>query len=187
MRKRILLVCILFLLFSLAAAASKREFGGWNVIGQDLPIGSDHGVPTTAWYDVSPWEMNVCSYYGGNDPTAFTQSGAAGEYYHNLMLTLQAQRSNPLPSVPASLKTRIYEVAYFVQPTQDDENVNFEVVVRDSAGAEISIASGSSNYVNGYRDYYVEESEKNYTLAKLHYWNQKREGTLEVTFVEQLS
>ncbi|MBI4739350.1 hypothetical protein HY772_07435 [Candidatus Woesearchaeota archaeon] len=187
MIKWVLLTCILFLLFSLAVAASKREFSGWNVIGQDLPIGSDHGVPTTPWYKVSQWEVNVCSYYGGNDPTAFIQPGAAGEYYHNLMLTLQAQKSSPLPSIAAPLNTRIYEVAYFIQPTEDDESVNFEVIVRSRDGVEKSIASGSSNYVNGYRDYYVEESETNYSLARLHYWNQKGEGTLEVNFMEQPS
>ena len=184
MRSFIAILCVLFVVT--AVSASKREFSGWNVIGQDLPIGSDHGVPTTPWYQVSDWEVRVCSHYGGNDPAAFTQNNVQGEYYHNLMMTLQAEVTNALPGdAPVSLKSRIYEVAYFVQPTQDDESINYEVTMHAQDGSVKSIASGSSNYVNGYRDYIIEQSEVNYTYADMRAYNEHRDETLKVEFVEQ--
>jgi hypothetical protein len=191
--KKIMMGLVLFLaLIACSSYSFSAEYDpGWTsfIFGSGLLPGSDHGVPTTPWYEVLPWEVAFCSYFGGNDPSVFTSDpSTTGEYYHNLMLTLQAQVSSPLAGdVPVSSTTRIYEVAYFVQPTQSDETVNFEVQVFTDTGEMTSIASGSSNYVNGYRDFWAETSEKNYTKAKILYNNQRRNGEFEVEFVEQFS
>jgi hypothetical protein len=185
----VVLFLIVVLLVSIVFAA-KYEPGLSMIMGGDILPGSDHGVPQTPWYEVSNWEVAVCANIVGNEPTDYSQApGIGGEYYHDLMLTMQAQKSTPLSGeAPVAPNSRIYEVAYFIQPSLiNGETINFEVTISDDKGVSKSIASGSSGYVNGFRDYWVEESEVNYTNATLTYNNQRRTGTLGIPFVEELS
>lgn len=153
-------------------------------------MSGSHGNPVTNWYNISQWEVDVCFNWGGvEDPNEVTQNNVAGDYYHNLIVSLQAQVSDPLGDESISSGENVYEVAWFVQPTEGEETVNFEVHIYESGGDGKLVESTGANYVNGFRGYYVEQSSANYTKAKIFYWNAELETAegekkeLEVSFV----
>ena len=160
----------------------------WSTLFTASVFGARLGVPFTNWYDVAPWETKVCFNWGGDrDPnTVFAGGGnIGGMIYHDLVITMQAQVRNPLPEESeAHINERLYEVAWFVQPTQTDESMNYEVYLIDARGSSKVLASGSANYVNGLRDYFVEFGSTNYTLARMHYWNDRTDGVFDVPVVE---
>jgi hypothetical protein len=63
--------------------------------------------------------------------------------------------------------------------------MNFEVYITDNHGERELIEPGTSNYVNGFKGYNIRESSKNFTEARIYYWNDEREKEyLNVSFVE---
>jgi hypothetical protein len=181
MDKRIMLLFLVVVLSSFA-------FGddGASTFWSDPFLGARLGVPFTNWYDVAPWETKICFNWGGDpDPNTVFGGTMQGIVYHDLVITMQAQVRNPLPEESeARIGERLYEVAWYVQPTQTDESMNYEVYLVGAFIAPKLLASGSANYVNGFRDYFVEFSSTNYTLARMHYWNDRTNGVIDVPVVE---
>ena len=143
------------------------------------------GNPFTNWYEVAEWEHKICFDWGGDsDPNAQFSESMVGDIYHDTIIALQAEVRDPLPDdFEAHLEERLFEVSWFVQPTQYEESLNFEVYIYDRYGASTLLASGTSNYLSGYRDYYATYSETNYTKAKIIYWNDRMDDFREVEIV----
>jgi hypothetical protein len=183
MDKKIMFV---FLFVVLSSFALGDAGSGASTFWSDAFLGARLGVPFTNWYDVAPWETKVCFNWGGDrDPNTVFGGSMGGIIYHDLVITMQAQVRNPLPEeLEAHINERLYEVAWYVQPTQTDESMNYEVYLIDVRGSSKVLASGSANYVNGLRDYFVEFGSTNYTLARMHYWNDRTDGVVEVPVVE---
>ncbi|MBN1544253.1 hypothetical protein JW898_02210 [Candidatus Woesearchaeota archaeon] len=148
-------------------------------------FGGMTGNPFTNWYEVADWEVKVCFDWGGErDPNQVFGDTLQGDIYHDTVIAIQAGADNPLPEEFANhVGERLYEVSWFVQPTQTDEDMNFEVFLVDALGGKKVIGSGNSNYVNGFRDYFVEYSSANYTKASIHYWNLRDDEWREVPVV----
>jgi hypothetical protein len=179
--RKTLFLAVLFMIFVACSQSSlSTEWYDWLYGGE---LSGNHGNPVTNWYEISQWEVAVCFDWGGTRAASETSStNIDADYYHNLVATLQAEISSPLDDTSVSAGKNVYEVAWFIQPSDTDESINFEVYIFSSGLGEV-IGSSSANYVNGFRDYYVIESEKNYTKAVMKYWNDEREGELEVPFV----
>jgi hypothetical protein len=174
---------ILLMLVLLSAPAFSASWYEW-LYGGALSS-TTHGNPVLHWYNVSQWELDVCYAWGGtSDPNSVSQNNVVGDYYHNLIVTIQAEVSDPLGEAAVATGKRVYEVAWFIQPTDLDETMNFEVNLIDQYGQKELVESLSSNYVNGFRGYDVRVSEKNYTNATITYWNDRREKlSMGVPFV----
>ncbi len=173
-------MCALVLIICVPAISS-TDWYDW-LYGGELSV--VHGNPVTDWYDISQWEVDVCFDWGGTeDPNQVSQNNVGGDYYHNLIVSLQAEVSDPLRRLDVGSEGMVYEVAWFIQPTRMDETMNFEVYMVDENRVRELVESSSSNFVNGFRGYHVAESSVNYTRATLRYWNENKEGELEVPFV----
>jgi len=177
--KKILIVLLLFVLSSTMAAGDATQLWLNDLFAGNL------GVPFTNWYDVADWETKVCFDWGGDtDPNEVFGETMQGEIYHNLVVTIQAQVRDPIPEeYEAHVGERLYEVAWYVQPTETDEDMNYEVYLSQRYGGKKVLASGNANYVNGFRDYFAEYSNANYTKAVLRYWNTRTDDTLEVPVI----
>ena len=165
--------------------ATAVDTGDVFLLWSDKLFGGNVGNPFTNWYEVADWETKVCFDWGGeNDPNQVFGDTMAGSIFHDLIITMQAQARSPLPEeLSAHLDERFYEVSWFVQPAQIDEDMTFEVYLVSVNGETKVIGSGSSNYVNGFRDYYVEFSSANYTKAKMHFYNVRMDEWIEVPIV----
>lgn len=183
MKRLIVAVLCIFFIALFGPLTMSADWSGWYYGGEMSGV---HGNPVVNWYDVSQWEVDVCFEWGGTtDPNEVSQNNIAGDYYHNLIVTLQAEVSDPLSEEAVTSGKRLYETAWFIQPTEADETVNFEVYIYDSGGHGEVLESTSANYINGFRGYDVRESEKNYTRAKILYQRGVQpQKELEVEFVE---
>lgn len=184
--KEVSLLAVVLLILSVSSFSVFSEDIEWYEWLWGSEISGSHGNPVTNWYEISQWEVDVCFGWGGtDDPNSFSQNNIMGDYYHNLMISLQAESSEPLEGETVSTGTKIYEIAWFIQPTDLEESINFEVYITDNHGERELIESGTSNYVNGVKGYNVRESPKNFTEARIYYWNDEREKEyLKVPFVE---
>lgn|GEM_PF-3432298 len=186
MRRLIILFGTVLLIVALSGMAAGTEWTDVVTLWTSDLFAGKVGVPFTNWYEVADWEAKVCFDWGGDkDPNELFGDTIQGEIYHDLVIALQAQGRNPLPEEYSQYSgQRLYEVSWYVQPTQLDESMNFEVWLVKASGERVIIGSGSSNYVNGFRDYYSEFSDANYTSARMHYWNQRTDDVIIVPVVE---
>lgn len=178
---RILMLGIMLVLVSSIAGGDAVSL--WT----DKLFAGNAGNPFTNWYEVADWETKVCFDWGGDkDPNEVFTETMVGDVFHNLVVTLQAEVRDPLPEeFDDHPDEKLFEVSWFIQPTELESDISYEVYLIGPLGTKKVIGSGSANYINGFRDYYVEFSEINYTKAKLQYWNENiRVQELEVPVVE---
>ena len=177
--------CVLFLFVGCSFAAAEVETGDVFQLWTNKLFGGNVGNPFTNWYEVADWETKACFDWGGDkDPNTVFGDTMVGSLFHDLIVTLQTEVRNPLPEELAEHSDeRFYEVSWFIQPAQIDESMSFEVYLVSDTGQRKLISSGSSNYVNGFRDYYVEFSDVNYTKAWMHFYNARTDDTLEALVV----
>ena len=109
------------------------------------------------WYEIEDWELAVCQDYWGGSGTIAGETGQPAGYgvdvYSNdIIITLQAERSDPIP-FNSTHWSYIYEVSWYVQPLWT--SVSYEVVVTDLSGNRVDppIESGSSSSATGYSGY----------------------------------
>lgn len=168
----------MILIFAVAFAIAGGLAGGDAMsLWTDELFTGNTGNPFTDWYEVADWETKVCMDWGGDkDPNEVFTDTMVGEVFHNLVVTLQAQARDPLPEEFGEYSgEEFFEVSWFIQPTESENDINYEVYLSGPYLAKKVIGSGNANYVNGFRDYYVEFSSTNYTEATLKYWNENIE------------
>lgn len=181
--KKIFVTCGFFMvLLVLPYLAAGDAVSLWT----DELFTAQNGVPFTNWYDVADWEVRVCMFWGGdNDPNEVFGDTMVGDVFHNLVVTLQGEVRDPLPEeFESHSDERLYEISWYIQPIESDDDVNYEVYFIEPFGGKQILASGNSNYVNPGRDYLAEYSTANYTKVKLRYWNDDINEVLEVPIVE---
>ena len=146
----------------------------------------DHGAPTTEWYKVDQWEVDFCAGYGGEIKSS---EGSGGRMIQpnltvsiNNIVALQAEYTQFLPN--AINKTGLlYELAWFVQPVFGEDPLTYQVWVYSVEKGWETVESDDANLYSGYRGYLPFESQFNYTVAKLKYWNDQEKGEVSVPFV----
>ncbi|NQU79561.1 hypothetical protein HQ545_07365 [Candidatus Woesearchaeota archaeon] len=173
--------CCLFLLISLCSTASADV---WTLWTSDLFVGG-LGVPYTEWYDVAEWETKVCFDWGGDsDPNQISNEQLSVDIFHDLVVTIQAQVSNPLPGdIGFDTDELLYEISWFIQPVTGGEDMTYEVYLMDDMSASQLLDTDSATYERPGRGYFAEYSSHNYTKAKIKYINPRTDDELEVRVI----
>jgi hypothetical protein len=173
---RILMLVLLLLYCSAICSASGKDAIS---LGTSLIMTGGAGVPFTNWYEVAPWETKICFDWGGErglDPNQVTADTMQFDIYHDLVVTIQAQAPEIVPGEYEGNK-RLYEVGWYIQPVQGDEDISYEVTLTGPSAPAKILESSSASYVNMGRGYYSEYMDANYTEASIRYWNLKTKET----------
>jgi hypothetical protein len=120
------------------------------------------------WYDIEDWEIAVCNQqWGGRrgDPseTSDAQPRALDYYTNDIIVTLQAEKGDPIP-FNSSVTGNVYEVSWYVQPVW--ATVNFEVKIIDFEGNEEVIASSSATMASGFNGYHAIYLDSDHNLTR---------------------
>jgi hypothetical protein len=126
------------------------------------------------WYDVSDWEVEVCSKFGGYLEAGISSFLSAAKPVDQLSYTLQAKsKSNPDGQ-------SLYEVSYYIQPV--DQAIAYKISLISIRGdAPLVIAQGSAESSGAY-GYKAEYSAANYSFASL----ELEDNSLTVPIVRSL-
>lgn len=189
MKKRMLflvslLACMLLINTALAGG------GIWDLYLGDA-LDRPTGPPKTDWYEVAEWEVDYCMAWGGESKsTTASASKIGGEtslISHNRILTIQAEKSEVLPSETTDKLglnySYIYEVSWYVMPFKDDDDLNYEVYMLDDYSRAYVIDSGNANFYNPGKGYAINQSEASLSKAVLKVWNEDFNKVLEVPIV----
>ncbi|MFH1669776.1 MAG: hypothetical protein ABIA62_07660 [Candidatus Woesearchaeota archaeon] len=183
MHKKILNTTLFFILMLLIIPMTAGQL--------DPLLDRESGVPTTNWYEVADWEVNFCMDRGGTSASIEHGSGTIGDetrlITHNRILSIQAERNDIIPSSDnvalINSGAVVYEIAWFVQPLQVDEDLSYEITKQNSYGITTTVDSGNANFVNPARGYVAEESSENLTSVVLRVWGLSFEESLQVDVV----
>ncbi len=156
MKKRLLMIFLVFMIYIIAVSASQ------------------YIMP---WYAVEDWEIEACSKWGGTTQAATISSGTVGSsFLDQTTVTLQAQATAMNDSY--GQVTYTYEVAWYFQPVQNQQAYKVQLLGPDKTK---DIYKGSATVSNGDSNYYAEETTTRYDKAKIIY----ETGTLLVPVVEK--
>ncbi|MEM4267951.1 MAG: hypothetical protein QXK37_03895 [Candidatus Woesearchaeota archaeon] len=128
------------------------------------------------WYKVEPWEIEVCTKWGGTSKVQETYAQSKGES-HLLIntVTLQARRT---PFSAGKQEKYIYELAWYIGPML--ATLKYDVTLVKEGGEKRTVYKGAAPPSIGDANYYAEENTEKYTTAVINYGV----GTLTVPIVE---
>jgi hypothetical protein len=128
---------------------------------------------TIPWYVVEPWEVEVCSKWGGT-ATAQQNAGTASGSSYMFLTTITLQGKRTLVRDEGQNKT-IYEAAWYFRPL--DKSQEYRIVFIGNKTK--TVYTGKATPENGDANYYAEESADSYTDVQIIY----QSGTLKVPIV----
>ncbi len=156
MKKRLLMLIFVFMIYIIAVSASQFI----------MP-----------WYAVEDWEIEACSKWGGTTQATTISTGTVGSsFLDQTTVTLQAQKT--VMNDSDGKLTSVYEVAWYFQPVQNDQSYKVQLL---GPGKTDEIFKGSSTAVNGDSGYYAEETSSGFDKAKIIY----ETGSLLVPIVQK--
>jgi hypothetical protein len=136
------------------------------------------------WYAVEPWEVDVCSKWGGitaPEESASGQKNILNQLSQDFVMTLQAQKT-VTPD-----KKFVYEVGYYLQPTRLEEQIVYEIIFKRNGLADKSVASATADMYNNFAGYYLEKLDENYTEIIFSYTSQRGSSKHEFEFIDQVT
>lgn len=117
-----------------------------------------------AWYSVEPWELEVCSKWGG---TQEAQSGATSSkvvYLSQTTLSLQGRKQ--IYTIEGFNKT-LYTASWYLEPLSD---IGYRVeLTNDDESVSFKISDGDASYSAPAVGYYSEYYDIKYTAIKMIY------------------
>jgi hypothetical protein len=140
------------------------------------------------WYAVEDWEKAICQDFWGGPRIQESETGepalfSIDIYTNDLILTISAERSDPIP-VNATSFGYIYEVSWYVQPVQ--AAISYEISIQGLGINEV-IDSGSATRSSGFSGHearvYAEENALSTATLKVI----EADATLVVPFVSSES
>ena len=130
-----------------------------------------NGSTVPGWYRVEPWEIEVCSKWGGTAEAQTYGGTAEGESYMFLTtVTLQAQRLELEGS-------SVYEVSWYFRPMESPQQYSVMLVGESTT----TVYQGAAQPEFGDSNYYADELEAEYEHALLKY----ETGSLKVPIVRK--
>ncbi|MBU0614925.1 MAG: hypothetical protein KJ601_02430 [Nanoarchaeota archaeon] len=108
-----------------------------SVLANEVPI------KLPEWYQVSAWEIEVCSKWGGSELAQVGATSAAPISLSQLTVTLQAEAIYYEPIGNTSIDN-IYTVSWYIQPIGGE--FEYAVYLVDANGATANVASGTASY-----------------------------------------
>lgn len=130
-------------------------------------------TPTTPWYEVEEWEIEVCSKFAGNTApeNAETETGFAA--YGTTSMTIQAYKTNLGDE-------NFYEVYYYIEPYEETQQYILQLV-NENQKLNYEIASGTIGINAGVADYYTNYSTQNFNEVRLVH----KYGAFKVPIIER--
>lgn len=139
LRQLLILVIISILLFSIVNAFSFYYDDSKEALEAAAYI--DPRIP--GWYDVSEWELSVCSAWGGyskaEDITA--SAGELNENVGGLTLSIQAYKSPYLNPQDLTGNYTLYEVSWLFIPA--DEQVEYKLMLKGKSVKDFTSVRGA--------------------------------------------
>ena len=132
-----------------------------------------HDPRVDNWYQVSDWELDVCSKWGG---TGRAQSGTTNQEGETRLSQLEVTLQGFKMQVEDEI---LYEIAWYLKPFSGEEEYTVTLVGKD----RLEVYSGSASSTagsNGYDARYV-DANVSYDTVELKYDS----GKLEVPIVEK--
>ncbi|MBT5021607.1 hypothetical protein HOK51_11240 [Candidatus Woesearchaeota archaeon] len=174
--KFVLVLVILMCIIVLAGFVSALTFGEFTDYATGGFMRSDKGIPTD-WYEVDDWEIDACTEWGGATSTANSELEDISIVLENthLIATINAMHHE---IEDGSL---IYEIAWFIQPSDYEETIDWEISTKTNNGIKKILDNGNANYYNGHSGYFTVQSEFDLKTATLK-WSGESEGEIEVPF-----
>ena len=130
-------------------------------------------TPKTSWYDVEPWETEVCSKWAGSTSPENSETEAGYVSYGTTSMTLQALKTT------AGNQT-LYEIYYYIEPYDGEQTYTLQLINEDKQLTK-EIASGTIGIMAGVADYYVAYLPQDYNQARLTH----KYGTFKVPIIEK--
>lgn len=142
-------------------------------------ISNTHDGYVFNWYNVEPWEVDVCQKEAGVDADQeeyfATGLGGGEKRTYSLSTTVQAQY-RPLEN------GTLYEIAWYIQPANTD--LEYELYTMTSEGLKTRVQGRTSaSQKTGDANFWSEVSSKNYTTVVLKYLAPEGEKTKEYQYV----
>ncbi|MEA2038157.1 MAG: hypothetical protein U9O94_11725 [Nanoarchaeota archaeon] len=123
-----------------------------------------------SWYDVQPWELEVCRTWGGTQEAESGATTSAPIYLSRITISLQGKKQ--VYDV-AGFNQTLYTASWSLEPLS---NINYtvELVGRDPIITPRTIAAGTARYTDPAIGYYPNSIsqgylEGNYTLVRMIY------------------
>ena len=122
MKNKSILMLLLFLLV-LIPSFNAFNFDFWS--NSEENAGPPNGLD---WYIVEPWELEVCSKWGGTDTINNAVIGSSATYISQLTITLAGY----VTKYPNG--DHLYEVAYYIQPLTN--SVDYKIKLYNTSSDE---------------------------------------------------
>jgi len=124
------------------------------------------------WYDVSDWEINACSRWGGRTTTQQSETTLQPQTYGDITITVQGKKHN-------AIKQTLYEVTYYIQSHTATTEYLLQLK-NPTTGKTKEISRGNLAPESGITDYWAETLPEDYTIVSLTYYK----GTLTAPIIE---
>lgn len=130
-------------------------------------------TPTTPWYDVQEWEIEVCSKWAGQSSPENAETETGYFSYGTTSMTIQAYKTNLGDKY-------FYEVYYYIEPYLETQQYNLQLV-NEAQRLTKEISSGTIGVNSGVADYYTEYLTENYNEVRLVH----KYGAFKIPIVEK--
>ena len=114
------------------------------------------------WYEVSDWEVDACSKWGGRTETEHITTEQPAQSYGDMTITIQARKTK-------AQNETLYEVTYFLESYSATTDYKIKLV-HQKTGAVKEITSGTLGPANGATDYWAQNLKENYDTAVIEYY-----------------
>lgn len=117
-----------------------------------------------SWYSVEPWELEVCSIWGGTREAASDATSSTSIYLSQTTLSLQGRKQTY--DIGGFNKT-LYTVSWYMEPLAD---MSYRVeLVNDDKMISFKIDDGKASYSSPAIGYHSEYYDAEYTEVKMLY------------------
>jgi hypothetical protein len=130
-------------------------------------------TPTTPWYDVEDWEIEVCSKFSGSAAPSNAEIETGYVAYGTTSMTIQAYKTN-------LGEESLYEVYYYIEPYTESQQYILQLI-NENQRLNHEIASGTIGVNAGVMDYYTNYSTQNFNEVRLVHKN----GAFKVPIIER--
>jgi hypothetical protein len=116
------------------------------------------------WYTIEPWELEICSKWGGTKEAQSGATSSAAIYLSQTTLSLQGKKqSYDIAGVNRSL----YTVSWYLEPL-DEMSYRVELI-NDDESISFKVGDGDSSYSEPAVGYHSEYYDKEFTAVKIQY------------------
>lgn len=130
-------------------------------------------TPTTPWYEVEEWEIEVCSKFSGNAAPSSAETEIGYVAYGTTSMTIQAFKTN-------LGNETLYEVYYYIEPYFESQQYTLQLV-NENQRLTNEISSGTIGINAGVMDYYEKQLAQNFNEVRLVH----QHGAFKVPIIER--